>query len=385
MTTAVAAPAALPALPAHLRSLPKADTSANAEFAAGLASGFVAPPKMSIEGKVFSIVADGKTMPLMRQDEEGNQVPVQALNVVILAANAGKHKIFYGTKYTPGTEPGRPKCYSYDGDVPSPHAEEPQAKTCAACPQNVWGSHINDLGNKGRACSDGKILAVVAANGIKTRAAPDTKQGMAFLLKVSATALSRNKEDRRAEPQNNHSLQEYVALLSNYPTGDGSSVEVPMQSTITRLFFKTGAQYPLLQFKQAAEPWLTPDEIAWAMERAKGDDVRAIVEDQGGDGVAASRAALPPPEPFETPKAIAPPPAPAAAPAPPPVKAAPKEEDGDVSFGDAPAAEPARPKRGRPPAAKAEPAAAPAPAPAPVQVASKSLDDDLAAAAAMFN
>lgn len=270
---------ALPALPDHIKALVKAGgESANSVVKSGLGSGFVAPPQINIRGSKFRIKIDGEETMLTRKDEDGESVPIPHLNVVVLAANEGKHKTFYMKKYDKDAEPGAPDCYSYDGERPSMYAQSPQAKTCATCPKNVFGSAITEQGKKTRACGDAKILAVMAADGVKAHADPDTIAGMVFQMRVSATALNRNKQDRKDNPTNNTSLLEYVTLLDNYPAA-GQTVSVPLTNVVTRLFLDKQADYPLLRFRLGG--FLTEDDIAYVAERAKGEDVQAIITDQG--------------------------------------------------------------------------------------------------------
>jgi hypothetical protein len=398
MTTAVTTPGVMPALPAHLRAKlqpASANAGANAAIVAGIGSGFVSVPRISIEGKVFRIIVDGTGQPLMTTDDEGNQTPVTSLNVVVVDANAGKYKSWFGgVKWQPGQEAERPKCYSYDGERPSPLADAIQSETCAACPHNAWGSLINELGNKTRACSDGKLLAVIPVSAVRNKAAPDTPQGRAYQIKVSATALSRSREDRKNDPANAHSLSEYVGMLSNYPV-EGGNVEVPVRNVVTRLFFGV-AQYPLLQFRMAAKPWLDEAEIAYVEARAAGDDIKLLVTEQGVPEREEGAPALRLVPPATTLPAVAAPahhaPAPApAAPAPAPVAPAPakpsraprkavaaaavepvaavasEEDEPEITIGATPAAKPAV-------------AAAPA-----AQATPEGLDDALKGVSDLFN
>jgi hypothetical protein len=271
---------ALPALPAHIKAKP----GANAVVKSGLSSNYQAPPELSIRGGKFRLKIDGDETLITRRDDEGNDVPRAIVPVVIIAANEGKYKAFYGTKYDPDAEPTAPKCYSYDGVTPSVNAQEPQCKTCAACEKNVFGSATTEQGKKTRACSDNKLLAVIPVSAVRNKAPANELGGMAFRVKVSPTALSRNKEDRKANPQNNTSLSEYITLLDNYPV-NGNAVAVPVTSVETRLFLDKEADYPLLRFKLGG--FLEEDEIAYVEERAKGDDIKAIIsEADAPEGVA---------------------------------------------------------------------------------------------------
>lgn len=59
--------------------------------------------------------------------------------------------------------------------VPSENSPKKQAGSCAACPQNQWGSD-----GKGKACGNAVLLAVLH---------PDDLEGALMVIKVSATGL----------------------------------------------------------------------------------------------------------------------------------------------------------------------------------------------------
>jgi len=368
----------LPAVPSYLQ----VGTGANDEFTAGLSGGFTAPPKLGTEGGKFHVIdSDGNDIVVTKADDEGNVVPVSVLSVVVLGSNPGKYKLFYGkdlgdgtygkTKYDPNAEQERPVCYSYDGVTPSPMADVPQCATCAACPQNVWGSHVNELGSKTRACTDGKILAVIPTTSVTKQLSSDTLMGTAFSLKLSPTSLSRSKESKKADPASAFSWMEYMGLLNAYPV-DGGSAQIPLRAVSTKLFFNLKAQYPLLQFKLGR--FLTEAEIAYVAERSTGEDVKAIIEEQGQG-----------PAPVRSAKALTSGQAPAKLVAPPTKPPVEDDGEGEMSAGAAPVAPPRR-TRG-PAKAKEEGAAAAAAAPAPqpkAAVATADLDAEVAAVAAMF-
>jgi hypothetical protein len=354
---------ALPAIPAYL----KVNTDANDEFTAGLSSGLITPPKLGIEGGKFHVIdSDGKDVVVTKGDEDGNVIPVSVLSVVVLGSNPGKYKVYYGIKYDPNAEATRPKCYSYDGITPSALADEPQCETCAACPQNVWGSHINDLGNKTRACTDSKLLAVLPTSSVTKQISADELMGTAFSLRLSPTSLSRSKAAKKDDPASAFSWTEFMGMLNAYPI-EGGSAQVPLRSVSVKLFFDLKAQYPLLQFKLGR--FLTEAEVAYVAERSQGEDVKAIVQEQG-QGPAPVR------------------PARIAAPVAPAKIAPPKEDDGEGDL-NAGAAVATPPRRTRGPGksnaqAAGVAAAANAPIPAKAQVTSADMDAEVAAVAALF-
>lgn len=135
-------------LPAHLSSLFQVERLGSAPT-----SGF---PLISIKGKVFHKV-HGDERELITKP--GEDEPASSIEVVIVARNPHRSKVFYATGYTEGSD-AKPTCYSNNGVSPEADASEPQAKKCATCAHNQWGSRISENGGKGKACADSQRLAV---------------------------------------------------------------------------------------------------------------------------------------------------------------------------------------------------------------------------------
>lgn len=160
-------------IPAHIKArMSQLDLATNN----ALGVTYSGPPRISLEGRKFSVVKDGKTTIINdpRTDE-----PANSIQVVIIRANAGENKAYYEGTYSPGQNQG-PACFSNDGKRPDPQARDPQAKNCALCPHNQFGSAMRDgMPSKGKACSDSKWLAV---------ASPD-RLDQPMQLRVPATSL----------------------------------------------------------------------------------------------------------------------------------------------------------------------------------------------------
>lgn len=147
---------------------------ANAFAVIKSAAGF---PVISIKGKVFHIKRGDE---LEMVSEPGKpKVPARALEVVILAASAGKSKVYYKDGYKEGSTE-KPDCMSSDGVAPSANSKNPQAKKCGTCPHNAWGSKVSESGKKGKACADTMRLAVAPAGMVSD----------AMLLRVPAGSFS---------------------------------------------------------------------------------------------------------------------------------------------------------------------------------------------------
>ena len=135
-------------LPAHLQGK---TSNVNAFEAAGGGTGF---PALSITGKAFSIKRNGETSLILKPGPD--KEPATVLEVIVLASNPKKSRTYYETVYTQGSSRA-PDCASDDGVTPNQQAESPQAKKCAICPQNQWGTGADGKGTK---CSVSMRLAV---------------------------------------------------------------------------------------------------------------------------------------------------------------------------------------------------------------------------------
>lgn len=145
-------------LPAYLSKVNISEL--NSDLTAHAGGGF---PVISIKGKVFAIVRDGERKVLPNPKDPDS--PATAIDVVILKANKGTSKVFYAKGYVEGTSE-KPDCFSNDGTKPDSSIESPQAKNCAVCKWNQWGSKISESGSKGKACQDSVRMAIATANQI---------------------------------------------------------------------------------------------------------------------------------------------------------------------------------------------------------------------------
>lgn len=99
----------------------------------------------------------------------GNAFAGNKLDAVVLDAVAENH--YYTSRYDPDVI-ASPVCFAFgrpDADgklpemVPHPDSSQPQAETCAKCPQNQFGTAEN---GKGKACKNVRRLGLVAADNI---------------------------------------------------------------------------------------------------------------------------------------------------------------------------------------------------------------------------
>jgi hypothetical protein len=205
------------------------------EFLSGQRPSF---PVISIKGGKFAVTRGGEREVIVNEDGDARS----SIDIVVVRAVKGLSKIFYKDKWVEGSsEP--PDCYSNSGVVPAPDAKVPQAKSCAACPNNVWGSKINEeTGKKGKLCQDNKRLAV----------APLGQLNDPMLLRVPAASLT--------------NWDTCVATLAK------KGLKVP--AVALKLGFDKDTAYPLLTFRPAA---LLPEGLIAQVQAARTLDVTMAI------------------------------------------------------------------------------------------------------------
>lgn len=158
------------------------------------------------------------------KDDRG--VPMATLDVVIVGISQAISKQWYDKKYAEGDNEA-PDCFSVNGVAPDRSSPKLQCATCAACPQNVWGSRVTDNGKKAKACADTRRIAVVPYGDEENET-----YGGPMLLRLPPTSLA--------------GLARYGAELARF------SAQPYMVRT--QLGFDYDVAYPLLTFKAAG--WL---------------------------------------------------------------------------------------------------------------------------------
>jgi hypothetical protein len=298
------------------------------DLSAGVSAGFGV---LSYRGKVWRINYKGEEHKLL--NAEGDPIP--SVKVIMLKAKPQLSKIFYHKQYEEGDD-ASPDCFSMDGVTPDRSVKAPQCGTCAACPQNIWGSKITEAGKETKACSDSRRLAVVPATDVANEAL-----GGPLLLRVPAASLA--------------NLAAYDSMLKK--------ANAAYYGLVTRVGFDLEAAYPRLTFTYdgPSTESLTAEAGQQILDHRSGEQViRILDETQAMEHAAPSDAPAPAPV---TPAAVkpivvAPAPAPEAAPAP-AVQAAPDPALANA-FAEAPA-----PAAALDVPATESPAAPPAEAPAP--------------------
>jgi hypothetical protein len=279
-------------LPAHL--------SYSSGVSSDIALGGMGRNRIGLKGSRFRLIVNGQEEAVLESN---------SMEVVIVGAAKGVGRIYYGGDYDPDTK-SHPLCYSPDGIAPGSDVAAPQALKCAQCPQNQKGSKITQTGQKTKACTYFKRLAVVLL---------DDPAHRVFQLDGKALTIFGDGEPAR----NLFTLNEYSKKLNTR----GWDVT----HLITKLSFDTKSSVPKLYFSPVR--LVGEDEADWIKEIINSEDVQETVKitaitdasDADTEAPAAQQAAP------EAPKAPEPKAAPKAAPATVPkaeavkiVKAAPK-------------------------------------------------------------
>lgn len=248
------------------------------DFATGQRSGF---PVVSIKGKVFHIKRGDEKVLVTKPDVPDE--PAASIEVVVLKTHPGVAKTYYSKGFTEGSIE-KPDCYSNDGVAPAADAQSAQAKKCAVCTHNQWGSKITEDGKKGKSCADVKRLAVAAAGQLNDP----------MLLRVPAASLK--------------SWDQYVDLLKKRG--------VPPPAVVTKIGFDYTVAHPALTFKPVG---FINDEMAAEIHEALDSDVvQSIiggVPTAADDGEPFEQMATPAAKVEEPEEVVTPAPKPAAKPA----------------------------------------------------------------------
>lgn len=211
------------AVPAHIKARQLDDVTSSLAGGSGV-------KRISIRGGVFRLMDGGQEI-AVRED--------RSLNVVVVNAAPNISRTFYEGTYEEGKN-AAPDCWSADGVTPNADSHNPQAKSCADCPQNIKGSGQGDS----RACRFSQRLAIVLDNDIN---------GDVYQLTLPSQSIFGKPENDRMP------MQAYAKYLKAQRT--------PITAVVTEARFDTKSATPRLTFKPVR--WLTEDEIDGAIAQSK--------------------------------------------------------------------------------------------------------------------
>jgi hypothetical protein len=247
-----------PQLPAALQKLNAVIAAQGGtidEFSGGVTSGF---PIISYKGKVWAVRKGGETQ--QNLDADGNAIPV--IDVVLVRANPAPSKIFYAGAYVDGDN-SPPTCFSNDGIKPDASVQNPINAVCASCPNNAWGSKINN-GKKLRACADARRMAVVMSHDL----AENGDKAQLLLLRVPAASLN--------------PLKDYVEKTLA-PKG------IPPFGVISRIGFDAQEAHPQFTFK--ATTFVNDEQADAILKLRDSEDAKRILAESEFPAAAAGNGA----------------------------------------------------------------------------------------------
>ena len=222
-------------LPSRLKNQELDDVTKSLMSGGGNGSSY---KRISIKGNVFRMVAGGKEV---ATNED------RAMNVVIVAAAPDNSRTYYAGQYKEG-EAIRPACWSNDGKTPDKGVKDPQASTCASCPQNIKGSGQGDS----RACRFSRRLAVVLEGDM---------DGDVYGLTLPATSVFGKGEEGKLP------LQAYATHLGQFGC--------PITAVVTEMRFDIKSPTPKLTFKPIRP--LNDEEDETAQRQGKTPDAKAAI------------------------------------------------------------------------------------------------------------
>lgn len=234
-------------------------------------------PTLAYGGKRWVITIAGEKTPLVKKDDDGDDIPLAIMRVIILDYAKERGRAYYEGTYDPAAI-SAPVCWSDDGKVPHPSVISKQAPKCDGCPQSMKGSRVTDTNKQSYACTQHRMLAVV----------PPTKIDVipALRLKIAITS-DWDKNNNENEAKDWYAFRQYIDYLRSRGIKNTAAV-------ITKIKFDA-TEYPKLLFQ--AGGWVSPEVLVQAVELAKAEDTQKLLGGSwtpaGADGKATNAPALP--------------------------------------------------------------------------------------------
>lgn len=161
------------AIPDYLRDMMAEGTVQST--LASMETGAGGVPRVTTKGKIFRF-----------KEGENEEKAGQSIKVIILGVNPeqGLSHTYYKDGYSPDSS-DPPDCSSMNGVVPDNWIATPVSKTCAGCPNQVWGSAKSMSGGKAKACRDSKQIYLAKAKDF----ASDPDECTVYLMTVTVNSL----------------------------------------------------------------------------------------------------------------------------------------------------------------------------------------------------
>jgi hypothetical protein len=209
-----------------------------------LALGGMGRNRIGLKGNRFRLIVNGIEEAILEQN---------SMELVIVGASPGVGRLFFGADYDADVK-SHPLCYSADGITPGQDVINPQSVKCAVCPQNQKGSKITQGGDKTKACSYFKRMAVSWLGDDKHR-----------VFQLDGKALTIFGQGEPA--QNKFTLSEYGNKLKTRgldPAHMVTKVSFDPQSSVPKLYFS-----PLRM--------ITEEEAGWVQDLVNSEEVKSVV------------------------------------------------------------------------------------------------------------
>lgn len=199
-------------------------------------------PSVTYGGKVWTLNVNGEKHKLTKRDDDGDEVPVSILRVIVLDYADRSGRTYYPGEYDP-EKPGQPECWSDDGRKPHASVPAPKSATCEACPLAVRGSKISANGKQVTACSQHRMVSVIPANNIG--------EFPPLRLKLAVTS-NYDKKSPELEAAGWYAFHQYTELLR--ARGVKHSARL-----VTKMKFDPNVEYPKVIF--SPDRWLETSEL----------------------------------------------------------------------------------------------------------------------------
>lgn len=219
-------------------------------------------PSLSYEGKTWTVSIDGNKTKLIRKNEDGDEVPVSIMRVVVLDYAKRRGRTFYEGEYDPNNV-SAPICWSDDGITPDATVPEEikankTSHRCETCPMAVKGSKITAQGKAVTACAQHRMLAVVPANKLDFQP---------LRMKIAITS-DFDKQSPDEEAKSWFAFSGYTDFLKSRGVNHTAQL-------VTKIKFDANAPYPKLFF--AADRWLEAEEVQKVAPLTKDPEVKKLL------------------------------------------------------------------------------------------------------------
>lgn len=216
----------------------------------------VSVPSLAYGGKVWAIHKDGEKTKIMKKDEDGDEIAVPLIRVVVLDYAKRRGRAYYEGAYDPDKQTA-PLCWSEDGVKPHASITEPQHATCEGCPWSVKGSKVTDSGKTVTACSQHRMLVV----------APLAKLDMPLRMKIAITS-DWDKQNDKAAKENWFAFNNYTDFLRTRNIGHTAMI-------VTKMKFDQNVDYPKVLF--SPDRFVNEDEVEIIQPLLKSDEVKNLL------------------------------------------------------------------------------------------------------------